>query len=448
MDENDSLTAPVSFRPSLEERVTPSMRGSSIHRYPFLRVVQAELDAAAKLCATPEHVRLILSQPKSEIIVHFPVRMDDGHYRLFKGYRVQHNDALGPYLGGLRFHAHSSLDDFGALAFLTTLQCALMNLPFGGAMGGIKFDVSTVSRTERSRITRRLFHALGANIGPDYDVMTPDVGTNAETMAWALDTYANTVGMLNKEAALGVVAGKPLSSGGTHCGESATGQGVVHCIKAWAEQNKFTLQGKKVILQGFGKVGSNVAVLLGHLGVSLVAVGDHTGYLQNAEGFNAYRLKSYVEEHGSISGYPNGAPLSREEFFRVPADLFVPAALENQVGVSEAESLSVSLVVEAAFGACTPEGEETLRRRGIEVLPDVLASAGGATVYYFEWAQNRRSERWRVEDVEERLERAVLDAYERMELFAKTHGCDYRRACYGVALESIARTYLDREIFP
>lgn len=445
MTASDSL-APGSLRPVLEERA--SVRGAALDRYPFLRAVQAELDSAAKLCGTPDHVRLILSQPKSELIVHFPVRMDSGEYRLFKGYRVQHNNALGPYLGGLRFHAQTSLDDFGALAFLMTWQCALMNLPFGGAMGGIKFDATSVSPAEQSRITRRLFHALAANIGPDYDVMTPDVGTSAQTMAWALDTYANTAGLLNKEAALGVVAGKPLSSGGTYAGDSATARGVVHCITAWAEHHEFSLQGKKVIVQGFGKVGSNVAVLLSRLGVSLVAVGDHTGYLQNAEGVNPYRLKSYVEKHGSIAAYPNGTAISREEFFRVPADLFVPAALENQIGAAEAELLDVRLVVEAAFGPCSPDGEEVLRRRGIEILPDLLANAGGATVHYFEWAQNRRSERWPLEDVEERLERAMLGAFERVEHFARSHGCDYRRACHGLALETVTKTYLDREIFP
>jgi glutamate dehydrogenase/leucine dehydrogenase len=446
MTESDSLSPP-SLPPVLEESPTPSTRPHG-RRYPFLRVIQRYLDSAAKLCGTPEHVRLILSQPKGEIIVHFPVRMDQGDYRLFKGYRVQHNNALGPYTGGLRFSAHASLDDFGALAFLMSFQCALMKLPFGGAMGGIKFDPRAVSRAEHARITRRLFHALGSNIGPDYDVMTPDVGTNAQTMAWALDTYANTAGMLNKDAALGVVAGKPLSCGGTYVGESATGQGLVHCIRAWADQRKFALQGKKVIVQGFGKVGANAAVLLGHLGVSLVAVGDHTGYLHHPEGFNTYRLKSYVEQHGSIAGYPNGTPISREEFFGLPADLCVPAALENQIGVAEAEALQVQLVVEGAFGPCTPEGEEVLQRRGIDVLPDLLANAGGATVNYYEWAQNRRSERWTQEDVEERLERAMLEAYQRMEHFATAHRSSYRLACYGVALESLTRTYVDREIFP
>ncbi|HYO96495.1 MAG TPA: Glu/Leu/Phe/Val dehydrogenase [Polyangiaceae bacterium] len=425
-----------------------SGRAPAAPRYEFFKVIQSYLESAAKLAGIPEHVRLILSQPKAEIIVNFPVLMDNGHYRLFKGYRIQHNNIAGPYKGGMRFHEDASLDDFKALAAMMTWKCALMGLPFGGGKGGIKFNPRGVSRSELSRITRRFFHALGSNIGPDYDIPAPDVGTNAQTMAWALDTYMNTVGLTSKQAVLGVVTGKPLSCGGTFGREKATGQGLVHCIRNWAERNKFDLQGKKLILQGFGNVGSHAAVLLSHLGVSLVAVGDHTGYLCNPEGFNSYRLKRYVEQQGSIAGYPNGGSMSREEFFAFPADLFIPAALENQVGTAEAEALQVRLVAEGANGPCSPEGEEVLRRRGIEILPDVLANAGGVTVSYYEWVQNRRSEQWSLEEVDERLERAMADAYERMERFAETHACDYRLACYGVALERLARAYVDREIFP
>ncbi|MFO7180882.1 MAG: Glu/Leu/Phe/Val dehydrogenase [Pseudomonadota bacterium] len=417
-------------------------------RYHFFRVIQSYLDAAAKLAGTPEHVRSILSEPKAEIIVHFPVRMDSGEYRLFKGYRIQHNNILGPYKGGMRYHEHVSLDDLKALAAVMTWKCALMDLPFGGAKGGIKFNPRDVSRDELSRITRRFFHALGSNIGPDYDIPAPDVGTNAQTMAWALDTYMNTVGMVSKQAVLGVVTGKPVSVGGTHGREKATGQGIVHTIRFWAERNKFDLQGKKLILQGYGNVGSNVAVLLSHLGVSLVGVGDHTGYLVNPEGFNTYRLKQYVEKNGSIAGYPNGSKISREDFFSLQADLFVPAALENQVGPAEAEALQVRLVAEGANGPCSPEGEAVLQRRGIDILPDVLVNAGGVTVSYYEWVQNRRSEQWTLEEVDERLERAMRDGYERMEHFARAHHCDFRLACYGVALERLARAYEAREIFP
>jgi glutamate dehydrogenase (NAD(P)+) len=446
---NDATSVPPTSTPfASDDRVVGSSRVPAANRYDFFSVIQNYLDAAAKLAGTPDHVRSILSQPKAEIIVHFPVRMDTGEFRLFKGYRIQHNNILGPYKGGMRFHQDASLDDFKALSAMMTWKCALMGLPYGGGKGGIKFNPRDVSRAELSRVTRRFFHALGSNIGPDYDIPAPDVGTNAQTMAWALDTYMNTVGTVSKSAMLGVVTGKPISCGGTLGREKATGQGLVHAIRGWAERNKFDLQGKKLILQGFGNVGSNAAVLLSHLGVSLVAVGDHTGYFSNTEGFNPYRLKQYVEQNGSVTGYPNGNLITREEFFSWPADLFVPAALENQVGPLEAEALQVRLVAEGANGPCSPEGEEVLRRRGIDILPDVFANAGGVTVSYYEWVQNKRSEQWTLEEVDERLERAMADAYERIEHFQSVHDCDFRLACYGVALERLSRAYLDREIFP
>jgi glutamate dehydrogenase (NAD(P)+) len=417
-------------------------------RYDFFRVIQGYLDEAARIVKVPDHVRLILSQPKNEIIVHFPVLMDNGEYRLFKGYRIQHSNILGPYKGGMRYHEDAGLDDFKALAAMMTWKCALMNLPFGGGKGGIKFDPRKVSRSELQRITRRFFHSLGANIGPDYDIPAPDVGTNAQVMAWALDTYVNTVGMVKKEDAMGVVTGKPVSSGGTFGREKATGQGIVHSICEWARRSRFRLEGKKLIVQGFGNVGANTSALLATLGVSLVAVGDHTGYLYNPEGFNVHRLKQYVEQNGSIAGYANGQKISREEFFTVQADIFVPAALENQIGPTEAESLQVRLVAEGANGPCNPDGEAVLARRNIEILPDVLANAGGVTVSYYEWVQNRRSEQWTAEEVDERLERAMLDAYDRMAQFARQNNCSNRIACYGVAAQRLSQVYVDREIFP
>lgn len=417
-------------------------------RYEFFHVIQSYLDRAARLIKMPTYVSQILSQPKNELIVHFPVRMDNGEYRLFKGYRIQHSNILGPYKGGMRYHESASLDDFKALAALMTWKCSLMNLPFGGAKGGIKFNPRDVSRSEQQRITRRFFHALGSNIGPDYDIPAPDMGTNSQTMAWAMDTYMNTVGMVSKQAVMGVVTGKPITSGGTYGREKATGQGVVLCIQDWARRARFELEGKKLIVQGFGNVGSHTAVLLSHLGVSLVAVGDHTGYLYNPEGFNAHRLQKYVEEKGSIAGYPNGKVISREDFFQVTADIFVPAALENQVGPEEAEALQVKLVAEGANGPTTPDGEKVLLRRGIEVLPDVIANAGGVTVSYYEWVQNRRSEQWGLPEVEQRLTEAMDSAYTRMVNAARNFDCDYRTACYCVALQRLQQVYEEREIFP
>ncbi|MCA9634363.1 MAG: Glu/Leu/Phe/Val dehydrogenase [Myxococcales bacterium] len=449
MTQSAVTEAPTSSETSSTKR--PSRRPSAppSEKHQFFRVIQGYLDEAAKLIEMPDYIRTILRQPKNEIIVNFPVQMDNGEYRLFKGYRIQHSNILGPYKGGMRYHEGASLDDFKALGAMMTWKCALMDLPLGGAKGGIKFNPYQVSRAELQRITRRFFHSLGGNIGPDYDIPAPDMGTSGQTMAWAMDTYMNTVGMVSKQAVMGVVTGKPVTSGGTHGRVKATGQGVVHCIRFWADRNRFDLHGKKLIVQGFGNVGSHTAVLLSHMGVSTVGVGDHTGYLYNPEGFNVYRLQEYVAANGSIAGYPNGHAVSREEFFNIQADIFVPAALENQVDVAEANALNgVRLVAEGANGPCSVAGEKVLRERGIDVLPDVLANAGGVTVSYYEWVQNRRSEQWTLEEVDTRLEGAMRDAYRRVEEFERVHDCGMRLACYGVALQRLQKVYEEREIFP
>jgi glutamate dehydrogenase (NAD(P)+) len=417
-------------------------------KYEFFKVIQAYLDEAAKLIDLPPYITTILSQPKNEIIVNFPVRMDDGTIRLFKGYRIQHSNVLGPYKGGIRYHKSVSLDDLKALAAMMTWKCALLNLPLGGGKGGIKFDPNEVSRQELQRITRRFFHDLGLNIGPETDIPAPDVGTDAKTMAWAMDTYMNTVGSISKQAVKGVVTGKPIAAGGTLGREKATGQGVVHCITEWAEDKGFNLGGSTLLVQGFGNVGSHAAVILSKLGVSTIAVGDHTGYLYNPEGFNPHKLQDYVKKNRSIAGYPGGKAITREEFFKIKADIFIPAALENQVGVEEAQTLQVRLVAEGANGPCTPEGEKVLLERGIDILPDVLANSGGVTVSYYEWVQNKRSESWSLEEVDTRLERAMKRAYREVIEMARQKKCSLRVAAYCVALQRIAAAYGEREIFP
>jgi glutamate dehydrogenase (NAD(P)+) len=417
-------------------------------KYEFFKVIQNYLDEAAQLVELPSYITLILSQPKNEIIVNFPVRMDDGSMRLFKGYRIQHNNLLGPYKGGMRYHESVTLDDVKALAAMMTWKCALMNLPLGGGKGGIKFNPNQVSRAELQRITRRFFHALGSNIGPETDIPAPDVGTDAKVMAWAMDTYMNTVGQFQKQGVKGVVTGKPIASGGTLGREKATGQGLVHCITEWAEEHDFQLGGSTLMVQGFGNVGSFSAIILSRLGVSTVAVGDHTGYMYNPEGFNPHKLQDHVKKNRSITGYPGGKPISREEFFRIKADIFIPAALENQVGVEEAKALQVRLVAEGANGPCTPEGEKILLERGIDILPDVLANSGGVTVSYYEWVQNKRSESWSLEEVDARLEKAMKRAYREVVELARQKRTSLRLAAYGVALQRIAATYGEREIFP
>ncbi len=427
---------------------TPSGRIPTAKDYDFFKVVQDYLERAAKAINLEPFVRTILTQPKNEIIINFPVKMDNGEVRLFKGYRVQHNNLLGPFKGGMRFHPSVTLDDVKALAAMMTWKSALLRLPFGGGKGGIKFDPHGVSKAELQRITRRFTHSLGENIGPEYDIPAPDVGTNSQTMAWMMDTYSNMVGSAQKQSVKGVVTGKPVSSGGTLGRTKATGQGCVICVVEWAKEKNFDLEGSTMTVQGFGNVGSHLAVILSRLGVSTVAVGDHTGYLLNPEGFNAHKLQDYVASKGSIAGYPGGKPITREEFFATKADIFAPCALENQIGEAEAASLNVKVIVEGANGPTNPAGEKILLEKGVDILPDVLANSGGVTVSYYEWVQNKRSESWTEEEVDAKLERAMTRAYKEVSDFARQKKVDMRVAAYALALSRIESVYKEREIFP
>lgn len=393
-------------------------------------------------------VALALSQPKNELIIHFPVKMDDGSTKLFKGYRVQHNNILGPFKGGMRFHQGVYLDECKALATWMTWKSALQNIPYGGAKGGIKFDPRQHSDAELERITRRFTHALGTNIGPEYDIPAPDVNTNSQTMNWMMDTYSNIVGSQSKQAVKSVVTGKSIACGGSKGRSEATGRGVVICITEWAKSQRFDLGGATLAVQGFGNVGSHTAMILARMGVSLVAVGDHTGYLVNPEGFNPYKMDEYVKKNGSLKGYPSGKVVSREEFFKAQCDIFVPAALELQIGAEEAQTMNCKVVVEAANGPTDLAGEEVLLERGIDVIPDILANSGGVVVSYFEWLQNKRSESWELEDVRRRLEVRMTNTYQLMQDKARQEDLDFRTACYVLALERLNQVYTERGVWP
>jgi glutamate dehydrogenase/leucine dehydrogenase len=414
---------------------------------PYLVAVE-QLERAAKICGLDPAVRDILSQPKNEIIINFPVRMDSGEYRMFKGYRVQHNNILGPYKGGIRYHELVSLDEVKALASWMTYKCALHDIPFGGGKGGIKFMPRQHSMSEIERITRRFTHALGSNIGPEYDIPAPDVGTNGQIMVWMMDTYMNVVGFTDKNANRRVVTGKTLASGGSHGRESATGQGIVHCISEWARDNRFDLNGASFTLQGFGNVGSNAAKILARTGGSLSAVGDWKGYVANGDGINPYKLSDYVQRTGSVEGYPGTHPISREEFFATPADIFIPAALELEIGVPEAKALRVKLIVEGANGPTETDAEPILASRGIDLIPDILANSGGVVVSYYEWLQNKRSERWDLEEVEERLAKRMKRTYLAVSEYAQMNKCDWRMAAMSLSLDRIGKAYSERGIFP
>jgi glutamate dehydrogenase (NAD(P)+) len=416
--------------------------------YEFFKVVQSYLAEAAKVADLPPHVASILSQPKNEIIVHFPVRLDDNTVKLFTGYRIQHNNILGPYKGGIRYHESVNLDDVKALASMMTWKCSLMDIPFGGGKGGVQVDPRAHSPGELMRITRRFTHALGGNIGPDYDIPAPDVGTTAQMMVWMMDTFMNRVGDLEKNAQRGVVTGKTIASGGSQGREQATGQGAVVCVREWAKENGVDLKECSAIVQGFGNVGTFAAKFLHELGVKVLAVGDHTGYIRKDEGLDVPRLFDYARSKGSIAGYEEATQITREQFFRTKADIFIPAAMENQVGAQEAEWLDIRVMSEGANGPTNPEAEPILAKKNVLVIPDILANAGGVTVSYFEWIQNKRSEFWEVEEVEARLEKRMVRQYRKVMAFSRGKSVSPRIAAYSLALLNLKTAYDERGIFP
>lgn len=414
----------------------------------LFHLAEEQLRMAFNIVALDASLQTILSQPKNELIIHFPVKMTSGKVQLFKGYRVQHNNILGPFKGGFRFHQDVYLDECKAMSTWMTWKCALQNLPFGGGKGGVKFNPSEQNLEDLERITRRFTHALGSNIGPDWDVPAPDMGTNAQIMDWMMDTYSNMVGAKDKQAVKGVVTGKSTVCGGTPGREEATGRGVVHCITQWAKEKNFNLPGSTLAVQGFGNVGSHTAMILSRMGVSLVAVGDHTGYFIHPEGFNPYKLAEYCRVNRSLKGYPGGQPVSREEFFASKCDIMIPAAMELQIRSQEAKNLCCKVVVEAANGPTDLEGEAILEKRNIDLLPDILVNSGGVVVSYFEWLQNKRSEFWDISDVRARLERRMLQTYQLVSEKSRALGVNLRMGAYAIALERLQEVYARRGIWP
>ncbi len=408
-----------------------------------------QFNRGADLIDLPDDLRSILSQPKNEIIVNFPVRMNDGTYRVFRGYRIQHSNLLGPYKGGVRFHNMVDLDEVKALASWMTWKSALCDIPFGGAKGGISFDPTVLETDELERVVRRFTHALGSNIGPDHDIPAPDLGSNAQSMVWMMDTYANSTGATERQNVKRIVTGKTLETGGSPGREKATGQGVVFCLQHWADEVGFDLVGATVSIQGFGNVGSATGRILQVHGARLVAVADHGGSITDEDGIDAFELADWVREHGSVAGFPSAMWIDDEDFWSVPADLLVPAALENQVTAEHAGRIQARVVVEAANGPTTLEAEKILAQRNIDVLPDILVNAGGVVVSYFEWLQNRSAQRWDLEDVDFKLREtlwkacdAVVDIRKELEIQSR------RDAAYAVALRRLQVVYKQRGIFP
>lgn len=410
--------------------------------------VKRQFDKAADLMGLDPNIRKILAKPINEIRVNFPVKMDDGNVEMFSGYRVQHNNVLGPYKGGLRYHPKVDLDEVRALATWMTWKSAITNIPFGGAKGGVQIDPFKYSPSELERITRRFTFALRQYIGPEYDIPAPDVNTNAQIMAWMLDTYLSTIPPKERRCSIHIVTGKPIESGGSLGRDKATGQGVVFCIEEWAEENNFDLNGATYIIQGFGNVGSWAARLMKPHGAKLIACEDVTGAICNSEGIDPDELTVFVKEHGGVKGYHGCKEIDHETFLATKADIFIPAALENQITKETAPILNVKMVAEGANGPTNVDGDEILQKRGIHVIPDILCNSGGVIVSYFEWLQNKRCEYWELEEIDSKLHWKITGAYKRVHEKVEEYNTDWRTASYIVALSRLEKVYKERGIFP
>jgi len=412
--------------------------------------VQAQFNSAAEAMRLESGIRAILQEPANEIVVNFPVVLDSGDTRLFAGYRVQHNNVLGPYKGGIRFHPSVSLDEIKALAALMTWKCAVVNIPFGGAKGGVSMDPREFTRGELERITRRFTYSLQNFIGPERDIPAPDVNTNSQTMSWMMDTYIMGCDVKDRGAMKHVVTGKPIEIGGSHGRDTAVGQSIVYALDEYLKSAEWKqgLDASTVTIQGYGNVGSAAGVLLQEKGAKLLAVNDHSGSIHNESGIDAVELRDYVKARGGIAGYKKAQVIGRDEFWRVKADIVIPAALENQITMENADDIEAKVIVEGANNPVSPSAEARLRERGIPIIPDILANAGGVTVSYFEWVQNKNSQIWRLSKVLKELEFHIKSNLRIILKKASKQKIDLRTAAYTLALERIAAVYRLRGIFP
>ena len=393
-----------------------------------------EFDGAARLLGLDPGIWKILTSPKRQIIVSCPVQMDNGEIEVFTGYRVQYNITLGPAKGGIRYHPDVTLDEVTALAAWMTWKCAVAHVPFGGGKGGVICDPTRMSRRELEALTRRYVAEIIDAIGPDKDVPAPDVNTNDQIMAWVMDTYSMHVGY----TATAVVTGKPIEMGGSLGRREATGRGVMIVTRESAKHLGLDINGATVAVQGFGNVGSVSADHLSRIGAKIVAVTDWKGGVYNAKGLDIARMIDYARQHKTIDGFPGGEPLENEQLFSLEVDVLVPAALENQITMENASLIKAKIIAEGANGPTTPDAHRVLHERGIFVVPDILANAGGVTTSYFEWVQDRHGYFWEEEEVNRRLEAKMVEAFKDVLQNSLKYKTDMRTAAYIVAINRVA----------
>lgn len=388
----------------------------------------------------------MIRNPQRELKVYLPVRMDDGTIKVFEGYRVQHSNIRGPFKGGIRFHQNTDLNEVKALATWMSLKCAVANIPYGGAKGGITVDPSTLSQGELMRLTRRYTFAIESIIGPDKDIPAPDVNTNAQTMAWVLDTYS----MLNGHPCPGVVTGKPLELGGSKGRPSATGRGVVISTKLILNKYGKKLDGTKLAIQGFGNVGANTARIAYHRGAVIVGLSDVSGAIYCEKGLDADAISTFIESGHMLSDYEaDGVKhISNAELLECECDVLIPAALENQITEENARKLKCKFIVEAANGPTTAEADKILEERNIVLIPDIFANSGGVVVSYFEWVQNIQTLTWSKEQINEMLEDILTKAFADIEAEVDKSDCSFRMGAYIVALRRLITANEVKGLFP
>ena len=409
-----------------------------------LKTALAQLSAAADRLRLDDGMRAILAACKRELSVHFPVQMDDGSTRVFSGYRVQHNLARGPAKGGIRYHPAVSLDEVRALAMWMTWKSAVVNIPYGGAKGGVIVDPKALSPTELEKLTRRYATEISIIIGPNKDIPAPDMGTDGRIMAWIMDT----ISMHRGYTEAGVVTGKPVSVGGTLGRQEATGRGILYVVQEAARQHDVALEGATVAVQGFGNVGAVAASLLAKAGARVLAVSDSSGGLHNARGLAIDTLTGLKAKGAPLAQAPGGDHISNEELLTLPVDFLVPAAMEGQITAANAGDVRARFVVEGANGPTTPEADAALAAKGTVVVPDILANAGGVIVSYFEWVQDLQFYFWEENEVNERLHRVIARAYRDVAHTAQQEKVTLREAAMLLAVSRVVEATRVRGIYP
>jgi glutamate dehydrogenase (NAD(P)+) len=393
-----------------------------------------EFEGAARILNLDPGIWKILTTPKRQIVVSCPVQMDNGSIEVFTGYRVQYNITLGPAKGGIRFHPAVTLDEVTALAAWMTWKCAVAQLPFGGAKGGVVCDPDRMSKRELEALTRRYTAEIIDAIGPEKDVPAPDVNTNEQVMAWFMDTYSMHVG----HTSTAVVTGKPVEMGGSLGRREATGRGVMIITRESARHLGFDLKGARIAIQGFGNVGSVAADMLAEMGAKIVAVTDWKGGVHNAAGLDVKGLLAHNHEHRTVDGFAGGEPIGNADLFGLDVDVLIPAAIEKQITADNMRDIKAKLIVEGANGPTSPEAHKYLHERGVWIVPDILANAGGVTVSYFEWVQDRHGYFWPEHEVNQRLEAKMVQAFNAVLATARRHHVDMRVAAYIEAINRVA----------